>query len=208
MILEVLKRHGIQTQLWVTGGGTATTSDAEQRARVEAEAARVGRIAAAAAEIGCRVSLYNHGGWFGEPENQIEIIRHLDLPNVGIVYNLHHGHDHLDRFAELLERMKPYLDCLNLNGMVKDGVREGKTILPIGEGDLDLDLLRIIQRSGYDGPIGILNHTQENAEQRLLKNLRGLETLLHRLRQQNSPGSPSGDHRDTSSYSPSQGTGR
>jgi putative heme-binding domain-containing protein len=181
LILEVLKRHDIQTQLWVTGGGEATKTDEEQRARVKSEAERIGRIADAAAEVGCRVSLYNHGGWFGEPENQIAIIEELQKPNVGIVYNLHHGHDHLDRFADLLSEMLPYLHCLNLNGMVKGGDQVGKKILPLGEGDLDAGLLEIIRDSGYRGPIGILNHTQENAETRLGQNLSGLDSLLKKL---------------------------
>ena len=60
-------------------------------------------------KIGCKLALYNHGGWFGEPENQIAMIEALKLTNVGIVYNLHHGHDHLDRFPELLKKMQPYL---------------------------------------------------------------------------------------------------
>ena len=84
-ILDVLKRHQIKTQLWVMGSGAPTTSDEEQRARVKSEAARIRPIAEAAAEIGCSVGLYNHGNWFGEPENQIEIIRELGMPNVGIV---------------------------------------------------------------------------------------------------------------------------
>ncbi len=46
------------------------------------------------------MGLYNHGGWFGEPENQIAIIEHLKMSNVGIVYNLHHGHDHVERFKD------------------------------------------------------------------------------------------------------------
>ncbi len=88
----------------MTGGGGPTTSEADQQARVEAEANRIRPIAEAAARIGCTVGLYNHGGWFGDPENQIAIINKLNLKNVGIVYNLHHGHDHLDRFADLLQR--------------------------------------------------------------------------------------------------------
>ncbi len=28
----------------------------------------------AAAPLGCRVALYDHGGWFGEPENQAAVI--------------------------------------------------------------------------------------------------------------------------------------
>ncbi len=180
LILDVLKRHKIQTQLWVTGGGAATESPQSQLARVEAEAERIRPIATAAAEIGCRVSLYNHGGWFGEPENQIEVIRHLNLPNIGIVYNLHHGHEHLDRFAELLRLMLPYLDCLNLNGMTRGAGQSETKILPIGEGENDVEWFRIIAESGYRGPIGIINHTQQNAELRLLQNLQGIESLRAR----------------------------
>jgi putative heme-binding domain-containing protein len=181
LILSVLQRHEIRTQLWVSGGGGPATSPEDQRARVVAEAARIRPIAEAAASIGCTVGLYNHGGWFGEPENQVEIIRELGLKNVGIVYNLHHGHDHVNRFPALLELMKPHLYCLNLNGMVPQGDRKGLKIVPLGEGELDLGLLRAIRASGYAGPIGILNHTQANAEHRLLDNLDGLDWLLPQL---------------------------
>jgi putative heme-binding domain-containing protein len=181
LILDVLKRHNVKTQLWVTGGGEPTTSEADQKSRVIAEAARIRPIAEAAAEIGCTVGLYNHGGWFGEPENQIAVIRELNLPNVGIVYNQHHGHSHVDRFAELLQKMKPYLLCLNLNGMVAEGDAAGQKIVPLGYGALDLKLLRIIRESGYTGPIGILNHTQRDAEARLLDNMDGLKWLTRQL---------------------------
>ncbi len=181
MILDVLKSHKIQTQLWVTGAGEETSSPQEQRERVIAEANRIGEIAQAAAEISCRVGLYNHGGWFGEPENQIEIIQELKMPNVGIVYNLHHGHDHLERFAELMSKMRPHLLALNLNGMVTGGDQQDKKIVPIGQGDRDLELLRIIRDSDYRGPIGILNHTQLDAEARLRDNLSGLDWLVRQL---------------------------
>ena len=68
LILDVLRRHKIKTQLWVTGGGGPTASAEEQQQRIEAEANRIRPIAEAAAQIGCQVALYNHGGWFGEPE--------------------------------------------------------------------------------------------------------------------------------------------
>src|SRR5438093_1717624 len=100
--LDVLKRHQLKAQLWVMGGGEPTKSAEGQRRRVEAEAARIRPIAEAGAKLGCTVGLYNHGGWFGEPTNQIQIIQRLkqqSIRNVGIVYNLHHGHDHIDDFA-------------------------------------------------------------------------------------------------------------
>ena len=184
LILEVLKRNNVKAQLWVTGGGDPTKTSEEQRARVEAEAKRIRSIAEAAAPIGCTVALYNHGGWFGEPENQVQIIRRLQqdgIRNVGIVYNQHHGHDHLDRFATLLEAMKPHLLVLNLNGMTRNGDKVGKKILPLGQGDLDLGLLKTIRDSGWRGPIGILNHTDEDAEARLRDNLDGLDWLVPQL---------------------------
>lgn len=180
-LLEHLASHNIKTQLWVTGGGEPTKSPDEQKARVEAEAARIKPIAEAAAKQGSKVALYNHGGWFGEPKNQIEIIKHLSehgITNVGIVYNLHHGHDHLARFPALLQTMKPYLLALNLNGMTRDGDKQGKKILVIGQGDEDKALLKIISDSGWKGPIGILNHTDEDAETRLKANLDGLDRLV------------------------------
>ncbi len=180
-ILDVLRRHKLKPQLWVTGGGEPTKTAEEQAACVKAEAARIRPIAEEAAKIGCSVALYNHGGWFGEPENQLAIIKELALPNVGIVYNLHHGHDHLARFPELLKRMLPHLVCLNVNGMMPDGERRGQKILPLGQGELDLAILKTIRDSGYHGPIGILGHTQDDAEVRLLDNLDGLHWLVKQL---------------------------
>ena len=182
-ILDVIKRHGVHPQLWVTGSGTPVSQE-EENARVESEAERIGAIAKAANPLGCKVALYNHGGWFGDPVNQIAIIDALakkGVRNVGIVYNLHHGHDDLDRFPELLAKMKPHLLALNLNGMVRNGDEEGKKILVLGEGSEDARLLRHIRDSGWKGPIGILNHTPEDAETRLKANLAGLEKLLQGL---------------------------
>src|SRR5688572_25705692 len=63
--LELFKRHGVTPQLWVSGGGAAVKDASEQLARVETEAARIRPIATTAAPLGCKVALYNHGGWFG-----------------------------------------------------------------------------------------------------------------------------------------------
>ena len=180
-LLAVIKKHKLRPQLWVSMGGGPASSPEEQRRKVEAHARALRPIAEAAAKLGCSVALYNHGGWFGEPENQLAILDALRLPNVGIVYNLHHGHDHLDRFPALLRKMKPHLLALNLNGMVKGGDRSGKKILPLGQGDEDLRLLRAIVASGWRGPIGVLGHTQDDAEARLQDNLDGLAWLVPQL---------------------------
>ena len=111
IILELLKRHGIKAQLWVLLDlGGDRVSGAEQERRIAAAVAKLQPLAVEAEKIGCTLALYNHGGWFGEPENQIAIIERLKaagVENVGMVYNLHHGHDHLDRFPALLQTMMP-----------------------------------------------------------------------------------------------------
>ncbi len=180
-ILSLFEKHRITPQLWISGGGTEPKTEEEYRARLAAEVARIRPIALAAAKINCRVELYNHGGWFGEPKNQIAIIKAINLPNVGMVYNLHHAHHHLADFGKQLALMLPYLDALNLNGMVLEGDKLGKKILPLGAGNLDLKIIKTIQQSGYRGPIGILNHTNKNAELRLQDNLNGLAWLIGQL---------------------------
>ena len=185
LILDVLKRHGMtKCDLWVTGGGAPTKTPEEQASRVQQEVARLKLIALEAAKLGVRIGLYNHGSWFGEPENLVamaEALKRDGIGNVGIVYNLHHAHEHLDRFPQALKLMLPHLICFNLNGMTKGGDAKGEKILPLGQGDLDLGLLRAIQSSGYKGPIGILNHTDEDAEARLQDNLDGLRWLVRQL---------------------------
>jgi sugar phosphate isomerase/epimerase len=189
-LLGVVKKHSVKPQLWVTMGDPGGKTLAE---KVEAAAKVIRPIADEAAKLGCSVGLYNHGGWFGDPENQIAVIEALKLKNVGMVYNQHHGHDHIVRFSDLLRAMKPHLLALNLNGMTKDGEKLGKKILPLGAGELDVGLLKVIAESGYAGPIGILGHTQDDAEERLRDNLDGLDWILPQLA--GKPAGPAPKHR-------------
>lgn len=185
-ILAVIERHGIRPQLWVTGGGQPTTSAADQEKRIEQELARLRPIVQAAARLGCTVGLYNHGGWFGEPDHQIVLLHRLraeQLTNVRLAYNFHHGHEHLADFAARWARMAPYVDTVNLNGMVANGDQTGKKILTLGEGDQELAMLRVIAASGWRGRLGILNHrTDVDAALALRRNLDGLDQLVARLR--------------------------
>src|SRR5688572_10455064 len=73
-ILGLLEKHRVRTQLWVTIGDPAP-GQSDPAAKLAAAVRILRPIAEAAANIGCRLALYNHGGWFGEPENQIAIIR-------------------------------------------------------------------------------------------------------------------------------------
>lgn len=178
LILSLCKKHDVHPQLWVTGGGDPAMQEDAEAAFMATEVQRLREIALAAQEAQCQVALYNHGGWFGIPENQLRLIDAIDLPNVGIVYNLHHAHDQIDRLPEILRKIGPKLLAMNLNGMQTDGERIGKKILVIGQGDRDREWLRVLGQSGFKGPIGILNHTDLDARQRLIENLEGLDQLV------------------------------
>jgi len=178
LIIEAIRRHKIQPQFWVMLGEPLPESrDLQEKAAAAAEILRP--LALEAQAIDCKIALYNHGGWFGEPANQIAILKALDLPNVGIVYNFHHGHDHLADFPAMFDQMKPHLLALNLNGMVEGGDRKDMKILQLGEGDRELGMLRHVIRSGWTGPIGILDHRPEtDSAETLRENLEGLDRLI------------------------------
>jgi len=176
----LIAKHGIRPQIWITVSSPGAPT---QQARVEAAAKALLPLVERTRKLGCKLGLYNHGGWGGEPQNLVAITKwlraHAKADHVGIVYNLHHGHGHIKDFAEVLALMKPYLLCLNLNGM-NDGAKP--KILPLGKGQHDLAMLQIVRKSGYAGPIGILDHRGNvDTEQSLRENLDGLKKLLGQM---------------------------
>jgi sugar phosphate isomerase/epimerase len=176
-IIEAIRRHDIHPQWWVLIG-EPLPGNTDQNAKVKAAAAQLRPLAVEAQALGCKLALYNHGGWFGEPDNQLAVIRAIDLPNVGMVYNFHHGHEHVADFPELFDRMKPHLLAINLNGMVPGGDQRGMKIHPIGKGRHETAMIRHVLQSGWKGPVGILCHLPEtDAEVTLRGNLEGLRKL-------------------------------
>jgi len=102
--------------------------------------------------------------------------KHHNAKHVGIVYNLHHGHGHIADWEKSLHHMKPYLLCLNLNGM-NDGAEP--KILQLGRGQHEATMITAIRKSGYAGPIGILDHRNDtDTEIALKENLEGLQKIL------------------------------
>ena len=176
-IFDILKETGTETEIWL-GFPDNCFDGASDKESLSRAADVVRKILQEAGEIGCTIALYNHGGWFGEPDNLVRIIESVGSERIRIVYNFHHGHDQVDRFKENLERMLPYLSTININGMRV----EGPKIITLGEGDRELEMLRIIQNSGFSGSIGILGHTEgEDIQVVLERNLRGLEELKKQL---------------------------
>lgn len=177
---ELIRKHGIHPQIWLTA---PSPDGATQEGRVAAAAQALKPMVETTRRLGLKLGLYNHGGWGGEPVNLVAVCQRLrrqeEADDVGIVYNFHHGHAHIDDFAEALKLMQPYLLCLNLNGMNRD---ENPMILPIGAGQHERRMMQIVRDSGYSGPIGIIHHREElDAEEGLRQNLEGLKTVLFSL---------------------------
>lgn len=129
-----------------------------------------------ASDARCRLQLYNHGSWFGDPHNQVEIIQKSGLADLGIIYNFHHAHQQIDQFEELLEVMMPYLNTVNINGMRK----EGPKILAVGAGNQEYNMLKILKNSRFQGHIGIIGHQEDQDVKVVLEeNLLGLQSIAH-----------------------------
>ena len=164
----------LETQIWV-GFNNNYFEGLSDAAAVAKGVEIITYLNERAAKLKCTIGLYNHGDWFGEPENQIKILQASGLEEkVGLIYNFHHGHHHIDRFEALVDNMLPYLWTINLNGMEKDG----RKILPIGAGDYEKKMIEILYDSGYDGPYGILGHVDTADVKEVLKgNIKGLKNL-------------------------------
>jgi len=177
----LIKKHGIKPQIWKTLGSPKGET---QEAKVDAAAGSMLPLLKKCEPHGLKLGLYNHGGWGGEPANLVAVCQSLHKQGhkyVGIVYNFHHGHGHMKDFEESLQIMKPYLLCLNLNGMSGKNQRFQK-ILPIGRGANETQMLKEILKVGYEGPIGILGHVASRDVEIVLKeNLKGLRELKGKL---------------------------
>ncbi|MBU2949675.1 sugar phosphate isomerase/epimerase [Tamlana agarivorans] len=131
--------------------------------------------------LGVDLALYNHSGWFGNTDNQVEIIKRLPDFNLKIVYNFHHAQEDLDDYKHVFKNIKPYLTCVNLNGLRKDGPK----ILTLGEGNYEYPMIKNLLDLGYDGPWGVLGHIKtEDVEQVLKRNMAGIQMINEKLMQE------------------------
>ena len=188
VMFNMVKENNIKTDFWI-GIDKGFFEGLTDEEKLDKGVAAVKSLHKMASEIGCTISLYNHGDWFGEPDNQIRIIEKSGLndggliniieksglKDVGIIYSFHHAHSQVADFPARLKRMLPYLRAININGMNVNGPQ----ILPVGQGESELEMLKTIKASGYHGPIGILGHIAEKDVKQVLEgNLEGLKKLL------------------------------
>ena len=173
-LFDIIKKNNVKTEFWL-GFSNKHFEGLSDEDKLDKAVASISYIQERAKKLGCTISLYNHGDWFGEPINQIRIIEKIGAKDIGIVYNFHHAHLQVKEFPELLEKMLPYLKTINLNGMKIAGPK----ILAIGQGDEELGMLKTLKESGYRGSVGILGHIEtEDAKVVLKRNIMGLKELL------------------------------
>ena len=177
LAFQLFKKHNIQPQIWKTA---FSPDSGTQKHKINEAVNEILPLVKKTRELGCKLGLYNHGGWGGEPKNLASVCRILhdthNANHVGIVYNFHHGHNHINNFKKSLKLMQPYLLCINLNGMNSGA---NPKILPIGQGEHDIEMIKILKGSNYDGPIGILDHRSDTDTKTALKlNLTGLKYIL------------------------------
>jgi sugar phosphate isomerase/epimerase len=176
-MLDILKNSGLKTQLWV-GFNHNFFDGVDETGKINAGIEMVKYLRERTGTFTTKIGLYNHGDWFGNPMNQLKIVKSLNDPRVGIVYNFHHAHAQIDEFPALVLAMNAYLLAVNIDGMK----REGPQILPVGSGDEEKGMLETLIKSGYNGPIGILCHIEtEDAAVALKRNLDGLKSLAKAL---------------------------
>ena len=172
-MFSIVKELKLETTIWV-GLSESYFKETNHQESLAKATEIIRFVAEKANTMNCKIALYNHKGWFGNPLNQIEIIKALPNHDLSIVYNFHHGHADMENFKELAPKMIPYLSAVNLNGMEKDGEK----ILPIGEGDYEKEMINSLKDAGFSGPWGILGHVgEQDVEIVLKKNIEGLMSL-------------------------------
>jgi len=182
----LFEKHDFTPQVWRTLRSPDGTTDKE---RIDQAASSMEELARDLGDRGLTLGLYNHGGWGGRPSSLVAVCEELHArghENVGIVYNFHHAHFDREEFSAEFARMIPHLLCLNLNGMLDpeefDVKKQQDKIRPVGSGEHEKEMLRIVLESDYTGPVGILAHrTDRDVEIVLRENLEGLDSLLSDL---------------------------
>lgn len=172
-VLKSLRESGLNTEIWVSFPENyfeKFTGDTRLTKAVE----MISFVCMEAEKLNCKVGLYNHGGWFGNPENLVKIIESIKSYEIGIIFNFHHAHKLLDNYSQLVKMMAPYLWAVNLNGMNP----EGPKILTIGKGSKEAEMIAVLEENNFYGPYGILGHVESaDVKQVLQANLEGLKSL-------------------------------
>jgi sugar phosphate isomerase/epimerase len=119
-------------------------------------------IADMARESGVRVVLYPHSGeWLERVEDAVRLVKKVDRPNVGVMFNLCHWLkvDDEKNLKPLLTLAMPYLFAVSIHGADRaDAIHagSGNWIQPLDSGTFPVfDFVSTLQGMGYKGPFGL-----------------------------------------------------
>lgn len=155
-VLKLLEGRPTQVAFLVSG---AKPSDESMDGRVVEIFRQIHRLAQ---PHGVRIALYPHvKDWLERVEDGLRVVRKLDRPGVGVMFNLCHWMkvDEETGLEQLLRTALPHVYAVTINGSdtvaeVKAGT--GNWIQPLGSGTYDMrGFLGILRRIGYAGPIGL-----------------------------------------------------
>jgi hypothetical protein len=165
----------------------------ELRRRINREAARIKAFVELAVPYGCQVNIYNHRAWFGMMDNELAILRRLSelgIHNVGMVYNFSHSrddrHDDSQNFPQLWRRIRSHVVAVNVAGLA--GIDD--VVYP-SQGNRERSMMKTIQESGWQGPIGLLVLWKSDDTEVELRNAQiGIDWVAADLRRVGSGGPP------------------
>ncbi len=172
-VLNSIKETGLKTQIWMSYPEDYFEALSAEES-LDTSVQMISYLCDEAKKLDCSIGLYNHGGWFGNPDNLVKIVEALPEKEVGIIFNFHHAHHLLDNYSSMVENMMPYLWAVNLNGMNPAGPK----IIQIGKGTEEQKMIQMLEEKGYKGPYGILGHIADADVKVVLEgNLNGLKTI-------------------------------
>lgn len=185
--LPLLKDRGAMLAL-LTGGLPPSDTSGDARA-VEV----VREIAGLAQPYGVRVALYPHAGdWTERVEDALRVVKQVDRPNVGVMFNLCHWLkvDDEANLKPLLTAALPHLFAVSIHGAdtaASIHAGAGNWIQPLDSGSFDVyGLLATLRDLGYRGPVGLQCYgIPGDARDHLARSMDAWRSLNERLAQRN-----------------------
>ncbi|MFK7849507.1 MAG: sugar phosphate isomerase/epimerase family protein [Akkermansiaceae bacterium] len=117
----------------------------------------VRETAESAEKLGIKVALYPHHGFVVATTNDaMELIRKVDHPNLGVMFNLCHFLKNEDpkTLEEAIGKIGPKLYNVSISGADTGGKDWGALIKPLGEGDFPVSrVLSALDEIKYTGPV-------------------------------------------------------
>jgi len=154
--LPLLKGRDAMLSLLVTGRPPSDPAGDARAVEIVRE------IADTAKASGVRVVLYPHAGdWLERVEDAVRVVRKVDRPNVGAMFNLCHWLkvDDEENLKAVLSSAMPHLFAVSINGADRAAeihAGTGNWLQPLDSGSFDqCAFLATLRGLGYRGPVGL-----------------------------------------------------